>query len=92
MEKRAHLRMKFSRPTEHTSDPLAASQAQEPDNEVIDMSTTGACIITATQHTPGKRIMFELNINDTDEKIMKEATVQWIKPDKQKFRVGIKFI
>lgn len=86
MEKRYNLRTKFSVP------PGPSQKKQSSIDQIVDMSTCGACIITSTQHEPGKRIMFELNINDAKEKITKEATVQWVRPYHSRFRVGIKFV
>ena len=98
------MRLRFSGPEEHGDDPLGGihdiqSEGLNPlrglsphDNEILDMSTAGACIRTSTLHKPGKRLMFEINLSDAEAKIIRLAEVQWIRPDDKKFRVGIKFI
>lgn len=85
------MRLKFSGP-KGCADPPEGINERRHDNEILNMSTTGACIRTSTRHEPGKRVIFELNLSDAEEKITKTARVQWVKPDDRKFYVGIKFI
>lgn len=72
------------------SEPFGFSNA---DAEILDISASGACIVTPRALEQGKKINFSMRLSDCDESLDFIAVVKWARPDeKDRYRVGLHFL
>ncbi|MEK6759595.1 MAG: PilZ domain-containing protein [Deltaproteobacteria bacterium] len=63
------------------------------DAEIVDISASGACIVTPRVLEQGKKINFSMRLSDCDESLDFVAIVKWARPDeKDRYRVGLHFL
>lgn len=84
MEKRVNPRLRL----EGESD----GKARRKGVEVVDLSSTGACIRTQKPYDPGKVINLDLNLADAGEEVSFLAKVCWSRPERSAYLVGLEFV
>ncbi len=89
MNKRCQIRTPLS---DHDSASNLAGISKA-DAEIVDISASGACIVTPRVLEQGKKINFSMRLSDCDESLDFLAEVKWARPDeKDKFRIGLRFL
>jgi hypothetical protein len=82
MEKRAHPRIEFSKP----------SKCDDVDCEILDISAGGACIMTEKPLVRGRVVILMCPFQGTDILLPSFAVVKWMYPAKDRFKMGMQFL